>query len=46
MGNLKTSICTAIVSNLFCGRFGGVVVSVLVTGPKGRGFNPGRGDGL
>jgi hypothetical protein len=26
-------------------RLGGVVVSVLVTGPKGRGFKPSRGDG-
>jgi hypothetical protein len=25
---------------------GGVVVSVLVTGPKGRGFDPGQGDGF
>jgi hypothetical protein len=25
---------------------GGVVVSVLATGPKGRGFKPGRGDGF
>jgi hypothetical protein len=24
-------------------RLGGVVVSVLATGPKGRGFKPGRG---
>jgi hypothetical protein len=28
------------------GRLGGVVVSVLATGPNGRGFNPGRGDGF
>jgi hypothetical protein len=28
------------------GRLGGVVVSVLDTGPKGRGFKPGRGDGF
>jgi hypothetical protein len=27
-------------------RLGGVVVSVLSTGPKGRGFEPGQGDGL
>jgi hypothetical protein len=27
-------------------RLGGVVVSVLTTGPKGRGFKPGRGDGF
>jgi hypothetical protein len=26
------------------GRLGGVVVSVLTTGPKGRGFEPGEGD--
>jgi hypothetical protein len=25
---------------------GGVVVSVLATGPKGHGFKPGRGDGF
>jgi hypothetical protein len=28
------------------GRLGVVVVSVLATGPKGRGFKPGRGDGF
>jgi hypothetical protein len=27
-------------------RLGGVVISVLVTGPKGRVFKPGRGDGF
>jgi hypothetical protein len=27
-------------------RLGGVVVSVLATGPKGCGFKPGRGDGF
>jgi hypothetical protein len=27
-------------------RLGGVVVNVLVTGPKGYGFKPGRGDGF
>jgi hypothetical protein len=27
-------------------RLGVVVVSVLVTGPKDRGFKPGRGDGF
>jgi hypothetical protein len=27
-------------------RLGGVVGSVLVTGPKGRGFKSGRGDGF
>jgi hypothetical protein len=27
-------------------RRGGVVVSVLATGPKVRGFEPGRGDGF
>jgi hypothetical protein len=27
-------------------RLGGVVVSVLATGPKVRGFKPGRGDGF
>jgi hypothetical protein len=28
------------------GRIGGVVVSVLATGPKGGGLEPGQGDGL
>jgi hypothetical protein len=28
------------------GRLGVVVVSVLATGPKGRVFKPGRGDGF
>jgi hypothetical protein len=27
-------------------RLGGVVVSVLATEPKGRGFEPGQGDGF
>jgi hypothetical protein len=27
-------------------RLGGVVVSVPATGPKGRGFEPGQGDGF
>jgi hypothetical protein len=27
-------------------RLGGVVVSVLATGPKGCGFEPGKGDGF
>jgi hypothetical protein len=27
-------------------RLSGLVVSVLATGPKGRGFKPGRGDGF
>jgi hypothetical protein len=27
-------------------RLGGVVISVLTTGPKCRGFKPGRGDGF
>jgi hypothetical protein len=27
-------------------HLGGVVVSVLATGPKGHGFKPGRGDGF
>jgi hypothetical protein len=27
-------------------RLGGVVVNVLATGPKGRGFKTGRGDGF
>jgi hypothetical protein len=34
------------ITNLLLGRLGGVVVSVLVTGPKGRGFKTGRGDGF
>jgi hypothetical protein len=28
------------------GHLGGVVVSVLATGPKGRRFEPGQGDGF
>jgi hypothetical protein len=32
--------------NVECGRLGGVVLGVLDTGPKGRGFKPGRGDGF
>jgi hypothetical protein len=36
---------TAIIS-LNSSRLGGVVVSVLATGPKGRGFEPGQGDGF
>jgi hypothetical protein len=27
-------------------RLGGIIVSVLATGPKGRGSKPGRGDGF
>jgi hypothetical protein len=27
-------------------RLGGVVVSVLATGPRGRGFEPGQSDGI
>jgi hypothetical protein len=34
------------VSKRFHSRLGGVVVSVLATGPKGRGFKRGRGDGF
>jgi hypothetical protein len=33
-------------SYLLPGRPGDVVVSVLATGPKGRGFKPGRGNGF
>jgi hypothetical protein len=29
-----------------CGSLGGVVLSVLATGHKERGFKPGRGDGF
>jgi hypothetical protein len=32
--------------SLKTGRLGCVVVSVLATGPRGRGFKPGRGDGF
>jgi hypothetical protein len=39
---LKPQITMAV--SLRC--LGGVVVSVLSTGPKGRGFKPGRGDGF
>jgi hypothetical protein len=34
------------VSKRFHSRLGGVVVRVLATGPKGRGFKRGRGDGF
>jgi hypothetical protein len=33
-------------SHITRGRLGGVVVSVLATGPKGCGFETGQGDGL
>jgi hypothetical protein len=33
-------------NHTYCSRLGGVVVSVLATGPKGRGFKPGRGAGV
>jgi hypothetical protein len=33
-------------SSSFHSCLGRVVVSVLVTGPKGHGFEPGKGDGL
>jgi hypothetical protein len=36
---------TVAVYGMLC-RLGGVVVSVLATGPKCRGFRPGRGDGF
>jgi hypothetical protein len=39
--SLSSSLCNAIFS-----RLGGVVVSVLATGPKGCGFEPGQGDGF
>jgi hypothetical protein len=32
--------------NICEGRFGDVVVSVLSTGPKGKAFKPGRGNGF
>jgi hypothetical protein len=31
---------------LLLGRLRGVVVSMFATGPKGRGFEPGQGDGF
>jgi hypothetical protein len=31
---------------LFISRLGGVAVSVLATGPKGRRLKPGQGDGF
>jgi hypothetical protein len=34
------------VSIYWTSLLGGVVVSVLATGPKGRGFKPDRGDGF
>jgi hypothetical protein len=30
----------------YISRLGGVVISVLATGPKGCGFEPGQGDGF
>jgi hypothetical protein len=41
---LQSYLCK---SNIFLiGRLGGVVVSMLVTGPKGWGFEPSQGDGF
>jgi hypothetical protein len=36
----------ALCSQVETDRLGGVVVSVLATGPKGRRFKPGQGDGF
>jgi hypothetical protein len=36
---MMKAVCTS-------GRLGGVVVSVLATGPKGCGFEPGQGEEL
>jgi hypothetical protein len=45
--NLKECSCGLILTYYpIIRRLGGVVVSVLATGPKGRGFKPGRGDGF
>jgi hypothetical protein len=40
---MKINTCR---SNTAKCRLGDVVVSVLASGPKGRGFKPGRGDGF
>jgi hypothetical protein len=37
---------TCVATTVFGRRLGGVVVSVLATGPKGRRFEPGQGDGF
>jgi hypothetical protein len=36
-------LASCITNNIQSGRLGGVVVSVLATGPKGHGYKPGRG---
>jgi hypothetical protein len=41
----QTLVFQSVVRHYTC-RLGGVVVSVLATGPKGRGFEPSQGDGL
>jgi hypothetical protein len=42
-GSCSAPFCL-ILSHLTGCRLGGVVVSVLATGPKGHGFKPGQGD--
>jgi hypothetical protein len=44
---VNSSVATGgmyLLSNVSSCRLGGVVISVLATGPKGREFKPGRGD--
>jgi hypothetical protein len=36
----------ALISNMLTGLLCGVMVSILATGPNGRGFKPGRCDGF
>jgi hypothetical protein len=45
-GDVLNAPHTATVAVSDVSRLGGVVVSVLATGPKGSGFKPGRGDGF
>jgi hypothetical protein len=42
---INEKVLNAIPANYIC-HLGGVVVSVLATGPKGCGFEPGKGDGF
>jgi hypothetical protein len=43
---VKTALHGRAVCPLQFSRLGGVVVSVLATGPKDCGFEPGQGDGF
>jgi hypothetical protein len=44
--NLKSHMATVVFLLRAPNRLGGVVVSVLATGPSGRGFKPGQVDGF